>query len=272
VGTDATVRLGAPESRVDPATTSSVQPDGQSSGWVLTDSEEFAGTMSVEDSTAGLVKFRSDGPLWRTWYPEWQMFFDDSAAGPHSNTNYEAYYVTSKVSLGSGALRLACDRQTTLSGWDYTAGMITTIPSQRTFLYGFFEVRARITGGGTGNWPAFWTTSATTNTWNSEIDMWESFNSTFYKTNVYVDSNGGSNGDGLWTENSITFDQSAYHTYGCRWTPSGTTFYRDGVQTFTTAQRPTEAHYLLLNNGAQSSAVFSSSLVEFDYVRVWSAA
>lgn len=258
--------------RVDPASPVGIQPDGQSSGWSLTDSEEFAtGTMTVMDAANGIVRFRPGGPRWRTWYPDWQMFYDDSAAGPHSNTNYDSYYTTAKVQPGAGFLTLKCDLETTLAGWDYTAGMIATEPS-RSFQYGFFEVQMRITGGGPGVWPAFWTTSSQTNTWNSEIDIIEAFDLTNYKSNVYIDSNGGSNGDGVWTEaNLVLPSQASLHTYGCRRLPTGTTFYRDGVQVATTPNVPSEQHYLILNNGAYrpTNPSFATSSLIVEYVRVW---
>jgi hypothetical protein len=269
-----TIALGPQGSgRIDPNTTPGVQPLGLT-GWSLTDSEEFdGGVVYVTDPTNGLVRFRPGGALWQTWYPNWAMFAaDDPTSQNHTNSDYAAYYATSKVSMtpGSSALHLACDKQTTLNK-PYTAGMITTIPAERNFLYGFFEVRARISGAGTGDWPAFWTTSAATNTWNSEIDMWESFDSSIYKTNIYTDGNGGSNGDGTWRESVTTMDQTGWHVYGCLWTSSGVTFYRDGSQTFTHVDHPTEPHYLLLNSGAKTSKspTFNSSWVEFDYVRVW---
>src|SRR6478609_11172310 len=106
---------------IDPDTTPGVQPVGQT-GYTLTMSEEFNGTMVVDDSTNGIVHFRPGGMQWATWYPNWTNFTSQSPGGNHTNTGYESYYATSKVTTSGGALQLACDKQTTVSGLTYTAG------------------------------------------------------------------------------------------------------------------------------------------------------
>lgn len=253
--------------RIDPDTTAGVQPVGKTTGFTLTDSEEFNGAMQVLDPTNGIVRLRQGGAQWRTWYPDWPMFWDDDpTSGNHTNTGFDCYYQTDKVSVAGGSLLLACDKQSILNK-SYRAGMITTLPESRSFLYGYFETRMRVaSGGGTGNWMGLWSSDATYNSWSSEIDMCESFHNNQYKTNLYT---GGS-----WDENTIGLDMTQWHTYGCEWTTGGITFYRDGVQTYTTARTAVQHHYLIMNSGAQasSSPTFSSAVIEIDYLRVWEAA
>lgn len=252
---------------VDPATTPGQQPVGQS-GWALVQSEEFTGTMSVTDSVKGFVKFRDTGYEWSTWYPEWQMFVDDNPTAKwHTNTNYDAYYDTSKVSLdGAGSLLLKCDKQAQ-SGCNYTAGMIQSLPNSN-YLYGYFEARIKIaTQGVTGHWPAWWVTSSATNTWPPEIDIWEYFGdaSGSYWNNTFLQS-------GTYSSATST-TTTAWHTYGCKWTSTSVTWYRDGAQTNTIGSTgtPTSAQYLIVNNGSQKSAspVFTANDMWVDYIRVW---
>lgn len=265
--TGATSGGGTSTSLVDPAT-GTVQPVGQT-GWTLAMSEEFGGTMTVTDSTLGYVKFRSDGPTWATWYPDWPMFDSQSPGGNHTNTNYAAYYATSKVSLdGAGTLRLACDKQVTATGLPYTAGMIQTLPSY-TPTYGYFEARIKVdTAGVTGHWPAWWASASAFNTWPPEIDIWEYFgNGTQYNNNTFMV------GQSTFTT-TATATQDAYHVYGCKWTASTVVFYLDGTVTNTVtnvAQVPQTAQYLLLNNGARDVAnpTFTSNGISVDYVRAW---
>lgn len=253
---------------VDAATPGGQQPDGQS-GWTLVMSDEFNGSMSVTDSILGRVKFRTDGPSWSTWYPEWQMFVDDNPTAKwHTNTSYEAYYDTSKVSLdGAGSLLLKCDKETSIAGLDYTAGMIQSIPFHTT-TYGFYEARIKIqTASVQGHWPAFWLTASPTNTWPPEIDIWEYFwQGTQFSQNSYVV------GDMVALTTNAPSALTNWHTYGCAWQPGYVRFYVDGVQTNqTTSVVPFTAQYLILNNGARTPGVptFNSNDMWVDYVRVW---
>lgn len=253
-------------SLIDPAT-GAVQPVGQT-GYSLVMSEEFAGTMTVTDATNGLATFRSGGPTWAMWYPNWTDFTSQSPGGNHTNTDYASYYDGTKVSLdGAGALKLACDKQVTVTGLPYTAGMIQSI-GFLTPLYGYFEAKIRIaTASLQGHWPAWWMSASAVNTWPPEIDIFEYFwLGTQFSQNSYVV---GSN---------VTFNANAssaltnYHVYGCKWTSTAVTWYVDGVQTNqTTSIVPNLSQYLILNNGARTpgNPTFASNDMFVDYVRVW---
>lgn len=254
-----------PLSPVDPTTPSGAQPVG-ASGYDLVLSEEFNAPMQVVDAETGHVKFRNGGHPWATWYPSWPRFTSQDPGGNHTNTNQLAYYATSKVSTAGGTLRLACDQQATVAGLPYTAGMITTKDMFEPE-YGRFEARLRIVGARSSrHWPAWWMSASTFNQWPPEIDVWEVFGTASeYLTNVYRPSGGGS------TIEHETFDDFAvYHVYGVEWAPSGVTFYRDGVATFSTAT-VSGPQYLILNNGVEGpTASGAMPVLEVDYVRAWS--
>lgn len=260
-----------PVTNIDPATTANVQPVGLT-GWTLVLSEEFGGTLTVTDAVNGLVRFREDGPSWATWYPDWPQFAGE-VGGNHSNTNQEAYYDTGKVSLSGGALQLACDRQTTFTGLDYTAGCIQSWPFFN-LTYGYMEARIKIDSDQAGHWPAWWISASDYNAWPPEIDIWEWFGegaaNSYYLNNSYGDPGGGT-----FTSSNITgVDQTVFHTYGAQWANGIVRWYRDGSLTntcSTASQVGTLPQYLILNNGARTSVgpTFTSCGMTVDYVRVW---
>lgn len=256
----------APSSLIDPSTPSGAQPVGETAGYVLEMSEEFNAPLQVVNADTGHVKFRSGGPDWATWYPaDWPRFTSQDPGGSHTNTNQLAYYATSKVSTGSGALRLACDQQTTVAGLPYTAGMIT---SKGAFEpeYGRFEARLRIVGTRhSRHWPAWWMSASAFDEWPPEIDVWEIFGTASeYLTNVYRPDDGGST-----IEHETFTDFATYHVYAVEWAPSGVTFYRDGAPTFSTTT-VAGRQYLILNNGVEGpTASGTMPVLEVDYVRAW---
>lgn len=255
----------APKTLVDPTSPAGVQPVGETSGYVLAMSEEFNQPMRVTNESTGHVRFRNSGHEWATWYPDWPRFNAQSPGGNHTNTNQAAYYATSKVSVAGGVLRLACDQQAAVAGLPYTAGMIS---SKDMFEpeYGRFDVRLRIVGTRNNrHWPAWWMFNSTFNQWPPEIDVWELFGTANeYLTNVYRPDGGGS------TIRKEPFSDFAnFHVYSAEWAPSGVTFYRDGVETFSTTG-VSGPQFLVLNNGAEApGATGTMPVVEVDYIRAW---
>lgn len=256
------------QSLVDPSTPSGIQPLGSSSTVELLMSEEFNSAMELLDAETGHVRFRATGYPWATWYPEWPRFTSQSPGGAHTNTNQGAYYDTSKVSVGGGSLHLACHQQTT-GGLPYTAGMVT---SKDTFEreYGWYEARIAINGTRNGrHWPAWWMACSIFNLWPPEIDIWELFGTANeYLTNVYRTSGGNT------IEHESFSDFASYHVYTVHWTADEITFYRDGVQTYTTAASVNGPQYLILNNGAEwpegaPAPTGTMPTVEVDYIRAW---
>lgn len=237
-------------------------------------SEEFNGTMTVENAGTGLVTFRAGGPQWATWYPDWPRFNIQNPGGNHTNTDQGAYYATSKVSTdGAGALALKCDLETSVAGLPYTAGMIQSLPFF-TPKYGFFEARIRIVQRRIGLWPAWWMSSSAFDQWPPEIDIWEHFgdgsaSNNTYLSNTYVP---GSGSYPTYSDTESVTELQDWHVYGAEWRAGAVTFYRDGVQTATTALSPTQTNqYLIMNNGMSISrgTPFSTATVLVDYIRCW---
>ena len=253
---------------IDGDTTPGIQPVGRT-GFTLVMSEEFNGTMVVDDAGLGLVHFRPGGMQWSTWYPNWTNFTSQSPGGNHTNTGYDAYYDTSKVSLVGGALKLECDLQTT-GGLPYTAGMIQSLPSYNPTA-GFFEARLKMDAQAVnGHWPAFWMSCSNVNQWPPEIDIMEYFwSGSNYEVHIFMPGGGGQFDD--ITNNAG--DLTQYHVFGCDWNQTNVRFYLDGTLMATAGSgfTPDDPQYLILNNGAREPANpnFASNDVYFDYVRAW---
>ena len=248
----------------DPATPYNVQPVGQTGYGDPIMSEEFGGAVTVVDAGLGLVRFRSGGPSWATWYPNWPRFNAQSPGGNHTNTGEDCYYATDKVSITGGELVLACDKVAS-GGLPYTAGMIQSLnfftPSS-----GYFEARIKLETIVNGTWPAWWASCSNFDQWPPEIDFWEQFGpATTYESHVYL--SGSSYND---TGNAATMTN--YNVYGCKWTGSVVTFYLNGTQTGTTSsQVPSDPLYLILKNGCREPAnpTFNSCNITVDYIRAW---
>lgn len=259
----------APLTLVDPQTPSGAQPMGSAGGYTLELSEEFGAALRVVNAATGHVRFRNSGHEWATWYPDWPRFNSQSPGGNHTNTSQGAAYQTSGVSVSGGSLRLSCIQQSSIPGLPYTAGMVTTKDIYEPE-YGRFDARLRIVGTrNSRHWPAWWMSSSAFNTWPPEIDTWELFGTASeYLTNVYRPSGGGST-----IEHEAFTDFATYHVYSVEWSPSGVTFYRDGVQTFTTTT-VAGPMYLILNNGAEwpeggAAPTGTMPVLEVDYIRAW---
>lgn len=252
-------------SMVDPDTPSGVQPTGQSSGFELVLSEEFNHPVQLVDAETGHVKFRDTGMPWATYYPDWSRFTSQVPGGNHTNTNQDAYYDTSKVSVSGGAMHLACDEEETVAGLPYTAGMVTTKDMFEP-TSGWFESRLRMTGTrNSRHWPAFWLVDADFNNWEREIDIYEVFGTiNEYLTNVYYENDPTD----IHANSFSDFDD--YHVYGVHWDNTAVTFYRDGVETYST-NTVTGPMYMILNNGAEHIATGTMPVIDVDYVRAWSA-
>lgn len=250
---------------IDPDTATGVQPINQT-GWTLKVSEEFNGSMVVDDAGLGYVHFREGGMQWATWYPDWPRFDEQSPGGNHTNTNDASYFTTSQVSLSGGACVLTSVKQQTVSGLPYTSGMITSMPSY-TPEYGFVEARIKFASMFTGMWGGGWMSCSDFDAWPPEIDYFEYFaGDPGYGNNVYLPSD-----PGYKNLNAHAIDALNWHSYGCRWQPGGVTFYIDGAQTATTTKTPATHQYLIFDMGNNSAAnpTYATSAMLIDYVRYW---
>src|SRR5262245_43583086 len=165
--------------------------------------------------------------------------------------------------------------ETTLGGWDYTSGLLT---SQGKFAqtYGYFEIRAD-TPAGKGMFPAFWLLSAD-GKWPPEIDVFEQIGSApSYVSNGILSANGGTPNHG--TDTGVDMTQG-FHTYAMEWTPQTVTWFIDGKQSWQTAT-PADLNkpmYVLLNLAVggdwagppDSTTDWSKADLLVDYVRIYS--
>jgi beta-glucanase (GH16 family) len=251
---------------IDPDTTAGVQPVGLS-GWTLAMSEEFNGTPNITDATNGYLNFRTGGPTWSAWYPNWSMFTSQSPGGNHTNTDQAAYYQADQIATSGSSLQLSINKTAT-NGMAYRAGMIQSLQSF-TPKYGFFEAKLRIDAVPTGVWPAWWMSTSVTNTWPPEIDIAEIYDAgTGILANIFQPS------IATYTQKiAESATATTYHTYGCSWTASNVTFYLDGVNVGGRSTNiPNTNQYLIMNAGARipASPTFSTGLLEVDYIRAWS--
>ncbi|WP_082554821.1 glycoside hydrolase family 16 protein [Caulobacter sp. Root1455] len=169
-------------------------------------------------------------------------------------------------------------RNSPLKDVSYSSGLITTKGSFSQ-LYGYFEIRARWTGG-KGLWPAFWALPADGG-WPPELDVMEALGhepTTVYQS-VHSKQTGAAVGD--TTRVAVGAGTSAFHTYGMLWTKDEIRFYLDGRQT-AARPTPTDAHkpmYLMANlavggywPGDPTATTPFPATMTIDYVRAWKLA
>lgn len=222
------------------------------------------------------------------------------------------WYRLENANLGGGVLRLTAKKERVenpeydaeSSDWrlnrecaEYTSGSIRT-HGKKEFLYGLFEIRARIPAVN-GSWPAIWTTGVSM-PWPSrgEIDIMEFFMvdgvprllaNTAYGTDVL--------GEAKWDTERIPLAQflqkdpawaEKFHLWKMDWTEDHIRLYLDGellnetllAETFNGApgeyKNPfRQPHGLILNlaidlpSRSQSPDPFLPMTYEVDYVRVY---
>lgn len=259
-------------SYIDPASSPTVQPDGQSSGWSLTFSEEFDGSsVTTLDAAEGHIKFRQDGPTWRGWFPSWPLWTTVSGADERSNDNYDDYYTLDKIDNSQGSfLRLRSDREETYAGLNYTSGTIQNLPSGWGQQYGWWEAKLRLSTTNTaGYWPAWWMLPTAYNTWPPEIDVAEWYNgpaSPVLHHTWITESNHSS------TSTSVS-NVDQWHTYGLHWVSGETRFYVDGVNTQTIYSAPSQPMFALIGSQTlkYTASFTGSEWVDVDWFRAWEA-
>ena len=206
------------------------------------------------------------------------------------------YYRAENVTVTGGHLVIT-SRAESYSGASFTSGKIHT-RGKHSFLYGRFEMRAKIPTGG-GMWPAFWMMPQDDvyGGWaaSGEIDIMESANAT---TSV----GGALHYGGTWPANTWTSDSYSlgganfaddFHIYAVEWEPDAIRWYVDGwlFMTRTSAQWYTnaapgnprapfdQAFYIILNaavggnyTGCTNPGCITADLPQeylVDYIRVY---
>lgn len=154
--------------------------------------------------------------------------------------------------------------------------------------YGYFEIRAKITGGTTAKTQsgssAWWFTGFQDASWQTmEVDMVEygygvaesALNAHFASPmHAWRDNISGAPGS-YWnsTDKGLGVDKPAddYHVYGYEWTPTGMNGYFDGVQVW---HKNTSVNYRMLMWISLNAHAFETYTTDakahyIDYVRVW---
>lgn len=154
----------------------------------------------------------------------------------------------------------------------YSSGLITTKCSFEQ-AYGYFEIRARWTGG-KGIWPAFWLLPAKGG-WPPEIDIVEAHGD---KPATVFQSLHSKLQKSITRKVTMAGTADQFHLYAVLWTPERLDYYIDGVRT---ASIPTTADagrpmYLLANlaiggkwPGDPDAGTVMPARMEIDHIRVW---
>jgi beta-glucanase (GH16 family) len=171
--------------------------------------------------------------------------------------NYTQIYLPTMVKEDGDGLHLQSEQP-----WPTTVNLSGGIQSVQSFLYGQFNVVARLPNG-VGLVPSAWLTATGG---NGEIDIFEGFGDrpTNFQTTVHDWQSGHETPPqcvqvGWVTAGSIcaqpkglhlpiNFTQG-FHNWGMTWTPSGTSFTLDGVKYWSTKWSPDHPMQLILAVG-----------------------
>jgi beta-glucanase (GH16 family) len=154
----------------------------------------------------------------------------------------------------------------------YSSGVITTRGrfAQR---YGYFEMRARWTGG-KGLWPAFWLLPAS-GKWPPEIDILEAHGD---KPRTAFHALHSTKQPSMGRTTTTGAAQSEFHRYGVLWTPTRIDYYVDGIksQSIPATADLTEPMYMIVNlavgggwPGYPDASTKFPAAMDVDYVRAW---
>lgn len=239
----------------------SIYPYGQgTSGYTLTFNEEFDGT-SLDTS-------KWNDHVW-----------------------YESSHPTINYRVQNGQLDI----------WPAAPFVNRTIDTDGKFYqtYGFFEAEMKLPIG-RGCWPAFWLYNHDVGAERPEIDIMEAYSGgsvdgawasvDMHPLNVGMTMHAPVPG-GTWvtaggfttrTYVGVIDYSAAFHKYGCKWEPSGVTFYLDGVQVgpkiTNLSERMTRRMYIMLDlwYGSESGTPNTSETPQgpsnsfsIKYVRAW---
>lgn len=218
----------------------------QKPGWTLTLDDEF--------NESNVNKLFSSTGLWASGQP-----WGQGAGNPGTYnspvpawTNLCQQPTINTTFQSPGTLTLTARKEpgnyqdaTWLSSCDAYTYTGAEIVSQQTFLYGYFEVRAKIPNNGMVLWPAFWLWSGGGNAYR-EIDIFEfgsitqnimgmnehlarALDNGFTAPNPWIDPNGNviNNYPGTYQIPLSEDITDTFHTYAMKWTPNSVTWYFD---------------------------------------------
>ncbi len=205
--------------------------------------------------------------------PEWKLTWSDEFDRPGrpdpAKWGYEVGYIRNKeeqyytkdrpenARIEGGKLVIEA-RKDNFEGKPITAASLNTA-GKREFLYGKFEVRAKLPKG-RGTWPAIWFlgTNIREVGWPrcGELDLMEhvGFDPNKVHFNIHTEAYNHVKGTGKGAAVDFPTPED-WHVYGMEWYPDRVDFFLDGKKTFTYAKEKDDVsvwpfakpHYLLIN-------------------------
>ncbi len=277
-----------------------------------------AGTVVDASRDAGSVADAAGPPQTEvtdggTWKLVWSDEFDTDGAPNPANWGYEhgfvrnqelQWYQPDNATVKNGIMTIAAqkvhianpnyvagssDWKTNRQFYDYTSTSMTT-SGKHAFMYGRFEIRARIDTR-QGSWPAFWILGSGTS-WpqSGEVDIMEYYANKVL-ANVCTPSGSTCGWDSIAQQLSSlgTGWSSAFHVWAMEWDAQKISLYLDdklvndyAVSTANVSGQTnpynTKSFYILVNlalggaNGGDPSNTTFPMTYEVDYVRVYQRA
>jgi beta-glucanase (GH16 family) len=210
----------------------------------------------------------------------------ETGGGGWGNNELQNYTSGNNASISGGNLIIEARRETS-GGREYSSTRMIS-RDKGDWLYGRFEVRAKLPGG-RGTWPAIWMLASENSygTWpaSGEIDIMEHVG---YQPNnvhfsVHTSAYNHTRNTQRSTSKMVPTALTNFHTYRCDWTPFAVRGFIDGVQYFeftnenkSFAEWPFNKKFFMILNiavggnwgGAQGvdNTIFPTRM-EVDYVR-----
>lgn len=206
----------------------------------------------------------------------WILDFEDNFGGPNGNVNTGIWrdllydeYDPKHTNVRNGNLVITGEAFNQ-NGQVVTKGGRVDTWTKRTFRFGYFETRCRLSYKARNVWPAVWLGDGASDT---ELDIFE-----------WLHEN---NDDGLGpnqshhfqnTSNIIvklpnSFNPAQWHKYAALWTPTEISFYVDGNFQYSSPRNEVDDIYFLVTMSPDINLQHSAgdSYPEFlvDYVRAW---
>ncbi|KAF1714966.1 glycoside hydrolase [Pseudoxanthomonas yeongjuensis] len=211
-----------------------------------------ASTCLAQEAAGTAAITASPSPPHTSWSfettPAWQDEFDYSGLpdpgkwsfeqGGDGWGNHELQYYTHSLKnarVGEGVLSITARRQK-IEGSDYSSARLRS-KDKGDFLYGRFEVRAKLPGG-RGTWPAIWMlpTDQAYGGWpkSGEIDIMEHVG--YDPGRIHVTMHTGAYNHTIGTQKTATHvvadAMTQFHRYRVDWTPASIRGYIDDVQVY----------------------------------------
>lgn len=197
--------------------------------------------------------------------------------------NGETQYYTNKLSnsfVEDGLLHIVAKKES-YKGKNFTSARLVT-NKLFDFTYGKVEVRAKLTNGMSGTWPAIWLLGSDfeTNPWPAcgEIDIMEQFGKDAPEIKSTIHHSTSPEGVGYTKATTVADGASNFHVYAVNWTPNKIEFSIDGNvyhSQSNDASLPFNSNFFIILNVAIEGysgtidPAFTNTEMIVDYVRIY---